>query len=61
MTKEQMTIKELKEELNKFDDNLIVLRAIDNFPWYASVSGIAQGINELDGCIILDDYGEEDD
>lgn len=61
MTKEQMTVKELKEELNKFDNNLIVLRAIDNFPWYASVSSIAQGINKLDGCIILDDYGEEDD
>lgn len=59
MTKEEMTVKELKEELNKFDDNLIVLRAIDNFPWYASVSGIAQGINELDCCVILDDCDEE--
>lgn len=61
MTKEQMTVKELKEELNKFDDNLIVLRAIDNFPWYASVSSITQGINELGGCIILDDYGEDEE
>ena len=55
-----MTVKELKEELNKFDDNLTVLIPSECYPWYTSCTNIAQGINEFDGCIILDDYEEED-
>lgn len=56
-----MTVKELKEELNKFDDNLTVLITSECHPWYTPCVNVAQGINELDGCIILDDYDEEDD
>lgn len=54
-----MTVKELKEELNKFDDNLTVLITSECHPWYTPCTNIAKGINELDCCVILDDCDEE--
>lgn len=54
-----MTVKELKEELNKFNDNLIVCTEIRNR--FSVISHVAQGINEMDGFLMLDDYSEEDD
>ena len=53
-----MTVKELKERLNQFDDNLIIL--IPNSMGYISAKNIAKGVNEFDGCVFIDDYTEED-
>ena len=61
-----MTVKELKETLEQFDDNLIVM--IPNMDWtpfnnkFQSVpaTSITRGVNEMDGCIFIDDYVEED-
>ena len=53
-----MTVKELKDKLNEFDDNLVVL--IPNSMGYISAKNIAQGVNEFDGCVFIDDYVEED-
>ena len=60
-----MTVKELKEELRKFDDNLLVMiprTDPDPKDWlgFVSVKNISQGVNELDGCLFLDDYTEEE-
>ena len=55
-----MTVKELKEELNKFDDNLIVMIPRKNtlrhvyFP-YIGAGSVCRGINEYDGCIFIED------
>lgn len=56
-----MTVKELKETLNKFDDNLLVVTICCNCGHYMHVTHTAQGCNEADGCLFLDDYEEEDD
>lgn len=53
-----MTVKELKEALNKFDDRLIVLAG--NAEGYIEVINVSQGVNELDGLLFLDDYVEEE-
>lgn len=55
-----MTVKELKEKLERFDDNLIVMiprtdvNRNETFP-YITVNKIIQGVNETDGCIFLED------
>ena len=65
-----MTVKELKEALNGFDDNLLVLIPLPQtiiydkltFPYpYAHITNVTQGVNELDGCVFLDDYEEDDE
>ena len=56
-----MKVKELKERLEQFDDNLIVM--IPNhkanrglfFP-YIGAANIYQGTNEADGCVFIEDY-----
>lgn len=61
-----MTVKELKEKLNQFDDNLIVM--IPNTDWkpydrsfqYIPANSVTRGFNEIDGLIFIDDYQEED-
>lgn len=61
-----MTVKELKEKLNQFDDNLIIM--IPNRDWnpynnpFTDVPAtcIIQGVNEADGCVFIDNYMEED-
>jgi hypothetical protein len=56
-----MTVKELKEKLEQFDDSLIVMLADDASEWgYFPLRNIAQGFNEFDGCLFLDDYIEEE-
>lgn len=60
-----MTVKELKEKLNKFDDNLIVM--IPNQDWYLGstpiwhvpATNVAQGVNETDGCVFIGYTDEE--
>lgn len=58
-----MTVKELKEELNKFDDNLIVVAEVDTLftHFFLNISHASQGVNEIDGLLILDDYSEKED
>jgi hypothetical protein len=61
-----MTVKELKEKLNQFDDNLIVM--IPNAGWHPfsivppeiPATSVTQGVNEADGCLFID-YDEEYD
>jgi hypothetical protein len=57
-----MTVKELKEELDKFDDSLRVYTpTVDKrIPYYYEISNVSQGVNEMDGMLILDDYVEEE-
>lgn len=62
-----MTVKELKEKLNEFDDNLIVM--IPNAGWHpysltppdVPATNVSRGANEADGCVFIDDYVEDDD
>lgn len=58
-----MTVKELKEKLNEFDDNLIVLLPDESkegiWPW-TDVVNLCQGVNEADGCLFIDTYEEDD-
>ena len=53
-----MTVKELKEKLNEFDDNLGVMIPSDE-PSYVPALTVSRGINELDGCIFISDYIED--
>ena len=61
-----MTVKELKEKLEQFPDNYIVMiynaeNAIDNtiYP-YIPATCVSRGVDELDGCVFIDDYEEQD-
>lgn len=61
-----MTVKELKEKLNEFDDNLIVMIPNmdweeDGYPyWNRPAKHLSRGINEFDGCLFISDYEEDD-
>lgn len=60
-----MTVKELKEKLNEFDDNLIVMIPNQEWPDYSDkldvpAKHVSQGVNEFDGCLFIDDYEEDD-
>lgn len=56
-----MTVKELKEQLNKFDDNLVVMipnpnwHPFGNSPTKVVASSVAKGVNEMDGCVFIED------
>lgn len=60
-----MTVKELKDQLSKFDDNLIVM--IPNAGWTPfnnqfeciPAKNVSQGVNEWDCCLFIDDYEED--
>lgn len=54
-----MTVKELKEKLNQFSDNCIIV--ISSGDDYSLATAVSQGVNELDGCVFIDDYVEEED
>ena len=62
-----MTVRELIEKLEQFDDNLIVL--VPNAGWHPysitppeiPATSVSRGVNELDGCVIIDDYVEDED
>ena len=62
-----MTVRELKEKLEQFDDRLIVMVPDANWtPYnnrlpYVCATGIARGVNEADGCLFIDDYVEGED
>ena len=55
-----MTVKELKEKLNQFDERLIVM-AIDDMGGYFPILNVSRGCNEADGCLFLDGYKEDED
>lgn len=59
-----MTVKELKEKLDQFNDNLIVM--IPNRYWEAACQkyevparSVFQGVNEFDGYLFIDDCEED--
>ena len=60
-----MTVKELKEKLEQFDDNLIVM--IPDKGWCPELcafkcipaKSVSQGINESDCCLFIDDCEED--
>lgn len=57
-----MTVKELKEKLEQFNDNIIVMIPDDYSPTgYTMATHISSGVNEADGCIFLTDYVEDDE
>lgn len=53
-----MTVKELKEKLEQFPENCVVL--IPGYGRYIHTTHVSIGFNELDGCVIIGDYVEED-
>jgi hypothetical protein len=55
-----MTVKELKEKLEQFDERLFVL-AIDDTGGYFPILNVSRGFNETDGCLFLDGFAEDDD
>ena len=59
-----MTVKELKEKLEQFPENYVVMiynteNALDPkvYP-YITATCVSKGIGELDGCVFIDDYVE---
>lgn len=61
-----MTVKELKETLERFDDNLIVMipnkdyHLEDDAFLYVVAKHVCQGVNEADGVVFIEDTWEED-
>ena len=61
-----MTVKELKEQLNKFTDNCIVMipnswdSEKENKFGMVPALHVSQGVNEFDGIVFIDDYMEDD-
>ena len=57
-----MTVRELKEKLNTMPDNYIVLINVERAGYpYTKATYVSKGFNELDGCVIIDDYVEDED
>ena len=63
-----MTVKELKEKLEQFPEDCVVMITVDeetrmhhNGFAYTEATSVARGVNELDGCVFIDDYVEEED
>jgi hypothetical protein len=62
-----MTVKELKEKLEQFPENCVVLVPNENLykdfipKWYVVATNVARGTNGMDGYVIIDDYVEDED
>jgi hypothetical protein len=62
-----MTVKELKEKLERLDDNLIIM--VPNKDYYLEDSAfpdvaakhVSQGVNEADGVVFIEGVWEEDE
>lgn len=62
-----MTVKELREKLQQFDDNLIIM--VPNKDYYLEnpafpdvvAKHVSQGVNEADGVIFIEGAWEEDE
>lgn len=55
-----MTVKELKEALNSFPDNCVVVIPLPEPPWHTVCKNVSQGFNELDTVVYLDCYDDDD-
>ena len=55
-----MTVKELKEKLTQFPEDCVVLIPSNNAFIYTRAENVTMGFNEMDGCVIIDEYVEED-
>lgn len=61
-----MTVKELKEKLEQFPENCVVLVPNENLyrdsiaKWYVVAKNVTRGVNEMNGVVIIDDYVEDD-
>ena len=61
-----MTVRELIEKLEQFPENCVVL--IPNCGWHPysieptmiRATSVAMGVNEFDGCVLIDDYVEDE-
>ena len=62
-----MTVKELIEKLEQLPENCMVLIPNENLYkdrnafFYVRAENVSRGINEMDGCVIIDDYEEDED
>lgn len=62
-----MTVKELKEKLNQFDDDFIVLvpnrHLYTHFfvPRFVHATSVTKGVSGSDSYILIDNYMEEDE
>lgn len=62
-----MTVRELIEKLSQFPDNCIIMVPNQDFyrekvpRWAVPALNVTQGVNELDGIVLIDDYVEEDE
>ena len=58
-----MTVKELKEKLEQFPDNLIVIIPNSDLRrihfWSIPATSVTRGVNEEDGCVFINSYEEE--
>ena len=58
-----MTVKELKEKLAQFPDNLIVMIPNSDLRktpfWSIPATSVTRRVNEEDGCVFIDSYEEE--
>lgn len=62
-----MTVKELKERLEQFPDNLTVMVMNSDYGpclnpvFFAPATNVSRGVNENDNLLFIDDYEEEDE
>lgn len=62
-----MTVKELKEKLEQFPENCVVMIPNENLYrdskvlWCVPAEHVSRGCNEEDGCVFITDYVEDDD
>ena len=62
-----MTVRELKEKLEQFPENCVVLVPNGNLykdfipKWYVVATNVVRGVNEMEGFVIIDDYVEDED
>ena len=59
-----MTVRELKEKLEQFDDDLLVMIPNQDYGYsslqFTPAKHVSQGVNEYDGAIFIDDYEENE-
>ena len=61
-----MTVKELKEKLEQFPESCIVLIPNENLykdikpSFYVVAENVSRGVNEMDGCVFIDNDIEEE-
>ena len=56
-----MTVKELKEKLNQFDDNCIIFIPTNDCGECVPATHVSRGVNEFDMVVFIDDYEEDEE